>query len=88
MFIQYLFTDYLDIVVGVAVNIFALHLSILDIYPAGTQLFDILFSQTYATEFWSLMFWFRKIPVAPERSFNFLGTNDRDSLWMQYPVID
>ena len=44
MSIQYLFTDFLDIVVGVAVNTFALHLSVLDIYPAGTQLFDILFS--------------------------------------------
>ena len=42
--IKYLFTDYFDIVVGAAVNIFALHLSVLDIYPAGTQLFNILSS--------------------------------------------
>ena len=45
------YIDYFDIIVDVAVNIFALHLSILDIYPAGAQLFDILSSYTYATEF-------------------------------------
>ena len=44
MSIKYLFTDYCDIVVGVAVNAFALHLYVLDIYPAAAQLFDILSS--------------------------------------------
>ena len=42
--VSFFYKDYFNIVVGVAVNTFELHLSIFDIYPAGAQIFDIMSS--------------------------------------------